>query len=156
MTALPSTTPERELIFPESDEHEALEALSKLLGGDAKTPLRLVAGDGSEIELPGSARDALAHAVAGLAKRQMVLVQPVNPHLTVAQVRAMLGAADTYVAKILESGELPSTVVNGVRRIDLRDALAFRRAMKQREEEGLIEIVRLSEEMGLYDLEPTE
>jgi hypothetical protein len=156
VASLTSITFDEELIFPESDEQEVLEALSKLLGDDTASPLRLVAKDGSEIELPGSARDALLHVVAGLSKQRVVSVQPVNPLLTVAQVRAMLGATMTYVESILESGELPSTVVNSIRRIDLRDAWEFRRAMKQREEEGLIELVRLSEEMGLYDLEIVE
>lgn len=156
MASLTSTTSEQELISPESGEREALEALSKLLGHESQAPLRLVAEDGSAIELPGSARHALFHVVAGLAKQQVVSVKPVDPNLSVAQVRAMLGATDTYVESILESGELPSTIVHGRRLIDLRDALEFKRVMKQREEEGLLELVRLSEEMGLYNHEPTE
>ncbi|MDQ3548781.1 MAG: hypothetical protein M3439_08165 [Chloroflexota bacterium] len=156
MASLTSTTPDQELIAPESGEHEALGALSKLLGRDEQTPLRLVAADGSEIELPGSARHVLIHAVAGLSKQQLVSIKPVDPNLSVKQVEALLGSTDSYVAKILETGELPSTIVNGRRLIDIRDAMEFRRVMRKRHEEGLIELVRISEEMGLYDQELTE
>lgn len=156
MASLTSITPEQELIAPESGEHEALKALAKLLGRDPKKPLRLVADDGLEVELSGSALHALTQAVAALEKRKLVSIEPVDPNLSVAQVRAMLGSTDSYIAEILESGELPSTIVNGRQQIDLRDAIAFKRAMKEREEAGLIEIVRLSEEMGLYDRELTE
>ena len=156
MVAIRLAIDEAELIAPECDDHDALQALSEVLGDDETTPLRLITANGVEIELPASARSVLLRAVTGLAQRKIVSITPAEPTLTVSEVRALLGATDSYVAEVLKSGELPSTVVGGIREIDLRDAMRLKKHLREQHEIGMLELVRLSEEMGLYDLERTE
>jgi len=153
MASLTSTTSEQELISPESSEHEALEAVNKLLGQESGKPLRLVADDGSEIELPNSLERVLRRAAAALASERTVAVEPFERLISIAEAARILNMSPAAVESVIDRKELTETLIDGRRMLDIGDIVAFGVQHHARMLNGLDELAQMSQEMGLYDLD---
>ncbi len=131
------------------DEKAALAQVRRMLdgGGDAE----LHAADGSVAELPDSVREGLRQLVAGLDESGAVTVNAVDKELTTQEAADLLNVSRPYLVKLLDEGVIPSRMVGTHRRVSAADVLAYDRVYRARQLEGLREIIRLSEEMGLYD-----
>ena len=68
--------------------------------------------------------------------------------LTISQVAAMLDVSPSFVLKEIESGRLLPTVRDGERRIDGEVALGYRAEQRRCTKAALMELTRLSREMG--------
>ena len=127
---------------------EALREISEALASER---LGLVGDGGETVVLPDALVEVLREAAAGLLTGRAVSVQTVGQQLTTQQAADLLNVSRPYLIKLLEEGTLPFTMVGTHRRVPLDVLMAYRRQFKARQLEGLREIIRLSEEMGLYD-----
>lgn len=71
--------------------------------------------------------------------------------LTVEQAAELLNFPQKYVLKLLEEGTIPFTRVEGEPRIPLHGLLEFKKRDDAERRQALEEMIRLGEEMGLYD-----
>lgn len=138
-----------------ADEHAATEQVARALEAAPAAPVKLITAEGQEIDLPATLLRLLHRSAALLAGDRAARVEPVNPRLTPAQAAAVLGFPLDYVLTLLDSGSLPSERVQDERRPLLSTVFAYRREILRRHE-GLDELTRLSEEMGLYDLDTSQ
>jgi hypothetical protein len=65
----------------------------------------------------------------------------------------LLGFPIHYLTKVVDAGELLTTTENGVTLLQLDDVLAYRQEFRRQRREALSELARLSQEMGLDDLD---
>jgi excisionase family DNA binding protein len=63
----------------------------------------------------------------------------------------VLGVSRPTLIRLLDAGEIPSTRPNKHRRIKLADVEGYRQRRAVSRQEGLAAIVRVSEELSLYD-----
>jgi len=75
---------------------------------------------------------------------------PMPSELTVAQAARMLGVSEAGIDEYIDDGIIESRWENGKRLIQWDSLVKFYQKRKWMEE-GLNEIVRMSQEMGLYD-----
>ena len=92
-------------------------------------------------------RDVLEALSQGLA----ITVAPVHTVLTTSQAAQLLGISRPTLVRLLESGEIPFEQPARHRRVRLADVLAYQERARRARAAGLDEMVRTSEEAGLYD-----
>ena len=85
-----------------------------------------------------------------VADRQNVAPSPVSSDYTIAQAAQLLDMPEDCIDELLNVGILKFRQ-DGDRRLVLRDRLLEYDRDRKFRHEGILEIVRLSEEMGLYD-----
>lgn len=140
--------PEATITLQERD-HEAIKQVRVAL--QAEPSLHLTAADGTVIELPEAARQALLSAIEHLAQGESIVVMPLGEELTTQEAADILNVSRPYLIKLLENGGLPFTLVGTHRRLRLRDVLDYQREMHARMRQGIRAIARLSQEAGAYD-----
>jgi hypothetical protein len=81
---------------------------------------------------------------------QAIDLFPVASECTIAEAAQILDMSEVCVNELLEIGVLEFRQ-DGNRRLIRRDCLIEHDRHRKRVNKGLLEIIRLSEEMGLYD-----
>jgi excisionase family DNA binding protein len=114
-------------------------------------PVTLALPDGTRLQLPTIAAEALVDVVRRLAVGSGVVVSSVDELLTTGQAASMLGVSRTYVARLLDQGRLPCEYRGTHRRIPVTAVIEYLDERRQRADRALDEISRLSREAGLYD-----
>lgn len=112
----------------------------------------LVVADGTHIELPQELYEVLVDVVAALSQGLAITVAPQHTVLTTSQAADLLGVSRPTLVRLLEAGEIPFEKPGRHRRIRLRDVLAYQQRARRARAAGLDEMVRASEDAGLYDL----
>jgi excisionase family DNA binding protein len=79
--------------------------------------------------------------------------RPLPAEMTTTQAADFLDVSRPFVIKLVKRGELPCRMVGKHRRIPTEALKAYREKMFQRAQEAATEMTRLSQELGLYDLE---
>jgi len=103
------------------------------------------------IEVPTAALNLLVKILDQFASGNAVEVVPIHAELTTQEAADLLNVSRPYLIKLLEEGKLPFHRTGAHRRIRFDDLIAFREEQDRKSEEAMTELVRLSEEMGLYD-----
>jgi len=109
-------------------------------------------GKGQLIEIPGAALQLLARILNEFANGNAVEVVPVHSDLTTQEAADLLQVSRPYLIKLLEAGTLPFHRVGQHRRIRFSDLMTFKAQSQREREEAFGEMVRLNQEMGLYDV----
>ncbi|MER5388387.1 excisionase family DNA-binding protein [Saccharopolyspora sp. NPDC002686] len=112
----------------------------------------LITRDGSRIDLPDELYDVLHDVVFALSRGLAITVAPRHTVLTTGEAAELLGVSRPTLVRLLESGEIPFEQPGRHRRIRLDDLLAYRERARRARAAGLDEMVRVSEQAGLYDL----
>jgi excisionase family DNA binding protein len=112
----------------------------------------LVAADGTHIELPDELYEVLKDVVAALSQGLAITVAPQHTVLTTSQAADLLGVSRPTLVRLLEAGEIPFDKPGRHRRIRLGDVLAYQERSRRARAAGLDEMVRASEDAGIYDL----
>jgi excisionase family DNA binding protein len=133
------------------DERARLQDLHRLLDQSATAPVRVVTTSGQEVPLPPLVQQLLADAVQTLSDGEALSLVPLHQSLTIEDAAALLQAPPQHVVRLIDRGLVPASGEGDERRILYADLLAYQRARRGREEAGLREIVRISEDLGLYD-----
>ena len=112
----------------------------------------LVGADGTRIDLPQELYEVLMDVVGALSQGLAITVAPQHTVLTTSQAAGILGISRPTLVRLLESGEIPFDKPGRHRRIRLRDVLAYQERARRARAAGLDEMVRVSEDAGIYDI----
>ena len=111
--------------------------------------------DGSDIarlEVPPATLRLLSQIFALMARQQTFVLYPESSELTTKQAAEVLGVSRPFLIRVLEAGDIPFRKVGRHRRVLMKDVLAYKQTMQVKSRAALDELVKLSEEMGGYDL----
>lgn len=133
-------------------EHAALAEVEALLGDCDGSSVRLVNEVGHEIALPESARRLFAELVRALADGCPVGVLALQKELTIQRAADLLDVPAAHVVRLIEDGEIVAVSSGERRRIRFDDLMDYTEHRDEARRDGLAELTRMSEEMGLYDV----
>jgi len=110
----------------------------------------LRAADGSEFILPAELVRVLIASASELATGHAVTVLASETELTPAEVAELLGLSRPFVARLLDSGDIPSTYLPASRHrvVRLADVVAFQER-RERRRQGRRQIADAVAEAGL-------
>jgi excisionase family DNA binding protein len=135
----------------ETTPEEVLAELADLLA-DRERALMLDDGKGRRVPLPPEVAEVFSHVIAAFRDREPTVLYPANAMLTTQQAASFLGVSRPYLIRLLEEGKIPYSKTGTHRRVQFSDASAYREVMKAAQLAGITEMIRISEEAGLYDL----
>jgi hypothetical protein len=144
-------------IAADDAELAALRAIEALLADGEDNPLLLV-GKEREAAVPPTLLLLMRRLVEQLARDRAVRVETFGRFVTLWEAADILSESIEHVQQLLDEGALsvtegdPEQTVN-LRLIDLAELLAFAHERSKERHEALRELTRMSEEMGLYDIE---
>ena len=145
----------RNPVTAREDERPQLTQIDQLLARVQGNGLELVGPDGVAVSLPDCAVRLLHDVVHRLLDGQTVTIVPVGGEVTTQEAADMLDVSHPFLIRLLDQGAVPFTGAGTHRRIRVDDLLAFRRRRDAERREALQELTRLSEELGLYDIDNT-
>ena len=94
----------------------------------------------------------LSQILALMARQQTFVLYPESSELTTKQAAEVLGVSRPFLIRVLEAGEIPYRKVGRHRRVLMKDVLAYKQTMQVKSRAAMDELVKLSEEVGGYDL----
>jgi hypothetical protein len=140
----------RSAVVVQAEDSAELAHAAQVLQGHEIASAQLVLDDGRSIPVPGSVARVLGQLVTRLAAGEEMAIGTFDGY-TAEEAMYLLGASRSYIATILESGELPYRLVDTEVRIAHADLMAHRMMLKERMREGIRLIQQISEEEGAYD-----
>jgi excisionase family DNA binding protein len=100
--------------------------------------------------LPGPVLDFVVNALERVASGQVITGIPLQTELTVHQASEILCVSESYMNKLLDSGEIASHQTNESRLIVLKDVLEYKERKKNLRLGVLAELVEESQTSGVY------
>jgi excisionase family DNA binding protein len=107
---------------------------------------------GFKAALPPAVVDMIATLLHEASAGHVVALVSATPEVTTTQAASLLGVSRPHVARLVDSGRLPARMAGSHRRIRLADLVRYR-AEQNRRRELIDEVVDLSQEMNLYELQ---
>jgi excisionase family DNA binding protein len=108
--------------------------------------------DSARLEVPPATLRLLSQILALMARQQTFFLYPESSELTTKQAAEVLGVSRPFLIRVLEAGEIPYRKVGRHRRVLLKDVLRHKQTTQVKREAAMDELVKISEEMGGYDL----
>ena len=105
-------------------------------------------GDAPVLLLPPRALRFFADVLRQMAKREPMVLLPQKLELTTQEAAALLNVSRPFVIKEIEAQRLKCRLVNRHRRIEFEELMRYQKAQKERSEEALKKLSKLSQEMG--------
>jgi len=140
----------REPVLAPPPETEKIQKLAKVLRGSQPLAF-LTTASGEKIPIPASVRQVMCHLLELMAADKAVDVEPFNHELTAREAAYLLRVPQSFVMKLLSSGEIPHHEVRSYPRIWFEDLMAYKGQRDIKRREGLRELTQLSQELGLYE-----
>lgn len=106
---------------------------------------------GEKIKVPLSALKLFTQILDIMKEGKPFSVVPVAAEMTTQAAAEFLNCSRPHVVKLLESGKIPFTHVGRHRRIKLEDLQKYKAQMKANTKEKLIEMMKDSEDLNMYD-----
>lgn len=103
------------------------------------------------VQLPKGCLHLLVSILAEMARGRAVTVVPVDAEMTTGAAAALLNVSRPYFVELLEKGAIPYRKLGLHRRVRARDVLAYKEAQEASSRCAMEELVRLTEELGLYE-----
>lgn len=116
--------------------------------GDEPIYVEAEVGDDEALVVPRAVAVMLAQVLGMLADGQGVQIMPNRAMLTTQQAADMLNVSRPYLIGLLESGQIPYTMVGTHRRVAFESLLEYQRGDYQRRRAVADELTRLGEELG--------
>jgi excisionase family DNA binding protein len=104
-----------------------------------------------KIRIPLNALKLLVKILEETSKGRLVSIVPIATEMTTQAAAELLGCSRPHLIKLLEKGEIQFTKIGKHRRIRYEDIAKYKKEMKARQKQLLIEIMKSDEESGLYD-----
>lgn len=104
-----------------------------------------------KIRIPLSALKLLAKILKETSQGRPVSIVPIATEVTTQAAAEMLGCSRPHVVKLLETGEMKFTKVGKHRRIKYEDIIAYKKELKEKQEQLISKIMDTDEKEGLYD-----
>lgn len=115
----------------------------------AKSTAEQMLRSGDSESISPAARNLIA-LLNMLGQGEAVSVFPVPSELSISEAAKILGASESYITDLLDSGTLAFREEGNRRRIALGDLLACEKERKLRRKESIGEMIRESQRLGLY------
>ena len=147
---MPATAAPDHILSPDPSEQDELVELREQLtriAGQRRPVARLVAPDGSEVEIPPSAFAALRAVVRDMAQGLTITLIPHDKELTTKEAADILGVSRPFLVQLLDRGEIPYHRVGTHRRLRVEDVLGYRELRARRRREQLRKLTELSEQV---------
>jgi len=146
-----SVTSVEQTVLPPARREGLAEALAALSPGRERR-VALVTSDGTAIELPPEVFDVLRAILQAMSQGLAITIAPQHTVLRTSEAADLLGVSRPTLVRILEAGEIPFEQPGRHRRVRLADVVAYQARARRARAASLDEMVRSSEEAGLYDL----
>lgn len=132
------------------EERAILRDIEALLNVDSEDRAMLLSPSGEAVVLPDTAFQLLRQVVQHLANDEAVSIIPISRELTTQQAADLLNVSRPYLIQLLDRDEIPYHRTGTHRRIRLDDLLAYKRHRDAERREGLRQLTRKSQRLGLY------
>ena len=132
-----------------SESYGALAAVIKQL--HSEQPEIEIEETGEKIKIPISALQFLGDILKAMGQGKLISLVPIATEVTTQAAAEMLGCSRPHVIKLLEEGQIAFTKVGKHRRIKFEDIMKYKKYMKEKQKQHLIDIMNADEETGLYD-----
>ncbi|MCB0759919.1 MAG: helix-turn-helix domain-containing protein [Flavobacteriales bacterium] len=103
------------------------------------------------IKVPLNALKLLAQVLKAMSKGNPISIVPVAAEMTTQAAADIIGCSRPHLVKLLEEGVIPFSKVGRHRRVRIEDVVAYKKQMKEKQRQALIEMMRTDEDYGLYD-----
>lgn len=143
-------------VMPPNDlnEQQELTDLAKLIEeSDGKAAF--VGADGTLVHLPAAVSEVLVQVIAAMRAGRAITIAPLAQRLTTQEAANLLGVSRPTLVKLLEDGEIPFEQPGRHRRVRLVDLLDYQARSHSERGKALDELIQMTEELGLYDDEPS-
>lgn len=107
-----------------------------------------VEGEAPVLNLPPRALRFFADVLRQMAKREPMLLVPQKHELTTQEAAAFLNVSRPFVIKEIQAERLKCRLINRHRRIEFEELLRYQSEQKQRSEDALKKLSKLSQELG--------
>ncbi|CAN5576044.1 hypothetical protein BH23BAC1_BH23BAC1_11530 [soil metagenome] len=104
-----------------------------------------------KIKIPLKALKLLAKILKATSEGMPISIMPIAVEMTTQVAAEFLGCSRPHLVKLLEEGKIPYTKVGRHRRVKFEDIVKYKKEMKALQEKSIKELMRLDEELGLYD-----
>lgn len=104
-----------------------------------------------KIKIPLSALKLLRDILHAMGQGKLISIVPIATEVTTQAAAEILGCSRPHLVKLLEEGKIKFTKVGKHRRIKFDDIMMYKKQMKERQKQNIIDIMNLDEETGLYD-----
>ena len=113
--------------------------------------LRATNAEGDEVALPDEVAQLLHYMVEQLVRGEAAIIMPTTKELRLQEAADFLNVSRQFLMKLLDAGEIPFRAVRNSRRIRFGDVVTYKQRRDTQERQGLAELARLSQDLGLYD-----
>lgn len=103
------------------------------------------------IKIPIEVLKLLASILKATGQGRPVSIFPVATELSTQSASELLGCSRPYLIRLLDAGEIEHTKVGRHRRVKYEDIVLYKRKMKAKQKEHLVELMNGDEDLGLYD-----
>lgn len=104
-----------------------------------------------KIKIPLKALKLLAKILKTTSQGKPVSLVPIATEMTTQAAAELLGCSRPHFVKLLGNGNIPFTMVGRHRRVKFQDVMKYKKEMKLKQEQHLIDLMKSDEELGLYD-----
>jgi excisionase family DNA binding protein len=101
------------------------------------------------VTLPPKALRLIAQLLGQMARRQPIMLMPLEMELTTLQAAGFLNVSRPFLIKELEAKKLPYRLVGTHRRIYLEDLIKYKESMRRQSERAMQELADLDQELKL-------
>ncbi|HSH52660.1 MAG TPA: helix-turn-helix domain-containing protein [Bacteroidales bacterium] len=131
------------------ESYDALASMLKEINSD--NPEIEIEETSEKIRIPLNALKLLAEILKATSQGKPISIVPIATEITTQVAAEMLGCSRPHFVKLLESGEISFTKVGRHRRVKYEDVIKYKKRMKEKQKQLLIDIMKSDEELGLYD-----
>ena len=147
-----------EPILPSEDERSDLakleEILNRLNNGQQGQQLQIIDPEtGEAIQLPNSILNLLRQSLHQFNQGKGVMLETFHQPLTTNEAAYLLNVSVEHLENLLDQGEIPYREGEIQHQIEFEDLMAYKKKWENFRREKLLEIMRISEEAGLYSME---
>jgi excisionase family DNA binding protein len=146
-----TTARKRTILPPDEGENALVKTLSDFLTAN-KTPLRLVAEDGTEVALPPAVQNALVDVVHLMDTGKAITMAPHKALLTTQEAADLLDISRPTLVKLLVEGKIPYEQRGKHRRVRVEDVVEYQERFRVERHEALRRMTQEAHEAGLYEL----
>jgi excisionase family DNA binding protein len=131
---------------------ESYGALASMLEKlDTENPEIEIEETSEKVRVPLNALKLLSKILKETSKGRLISIVPIATEMTTQAAAELLGCSRPHLIKLLESGEIQFTKVGKHRRIKYEDIIKYKKELKARQKQLLIDMMKSDEELGLYD-----
>ncbi|MEM7109743.1 MAG: helix-turn-helix domain-containing protein [Bacteroidota bacterium] len=103
------------------------------------------------IKIPIKALKLLAEILKVTGQGKPISIVPILAEMTTQSAADLLGCSRPHFVKLLEEGAIPFVKIGKHRRVKYEDVVEYKNRMKKDQEKRIVEMMRMDEELGLYD-----